>query len=62
MPTEESENYRSFIGRLQKEEQRPAALNEIKNLLEVKPAGEVTTTLRDVGISEIVQCLNAGNA
>ncbi|XP_021187709.3 26S proteasome non-ATPase regulatory subunit 5 [Helicoverpa armigera] len=61
MSTEDTEQYRQFIERLQKEEHRPAALNDIKNLLAYKPAGEAITTIRDVGISKIVQCLNVPN-
>ncbi|KAJ8733289.1 hypothetical protein PYW08_001587 [Mythimna loreyi] len=61
MPNEDTDHYRCFIGRLNREEQRPGALNEIKNLLDTKPAGEVVTAIRDIGISELVQCLNVTN-
>lgn len=61
MPGEDTEQYRLFIGRLQREEHRPAALNDIKNLLAFKPAGEAVSTIRDVGITQIVQCLNVPN-
>lgn len=61
MSSEDTEQFRQFIGRLQKEDQRPAALNDIKNLLVFKPAREATTTIRDVGISKIVECLNVPN-
>lgn len=58
MTTEDSEQYREFLRQLQREEHRPTALNELKNLLIYKPAGEAVNTIRDVGISKIVQCLN----
>ncbi|KAJ8727574.1 hypothetical protein PYW07_001693 [Mythimna separata] len=61
MPGEHTDRYRNFIKRLNREEQRPGALNDIKDLLDTKPAVEVVSAMRDVGISEIVQCLNVTN-
>lgn len=59
MSTEEdTEQYRAFLTKLQREELRPAALNDIKNLFVLKPPVDVANTLRVVGIAEIVQCLN----
>ncbi|KAL0832876.1 hypothetical protein ABMA28_001026 [Loxostege sticticalis] len=58
MTAQDTEQFREFLRQLQREEHRPTALNEIKNLFTYKPAGEAITTIRDVGISKIVQCLN----
>ncbi|XP_063824245.1 26S proteasome non-ATPase regulatory subunit 5 [Ostrinia nubilalis] len=58
MTTQDTEQYREFLRQLQREEHRPTALNDIKNLFTYKPAGEATTTIKDVGISKIVECLN----
>ncbi|XP_049870417.1 26S proteasome non-ATPase regulatory subunit 5 [Pectinophora gossypiella] len=58
MINHDTEQYRLFIDKLQREEHRPDALNDIKNLLAYKPAPEAVSTIRDVGISKIVQCLN----
>lgn len=58
MPNSDSEQFREFIAKLQRDEQRPAALNDIKNLIAFKPPNEVMETIRDVGISEIVACVN----
>ncbi|KAI5646556.1 proteasome non-ATPase 26S subunit domain-containing protein [Phthorimaea operculella] len=58
MTTEDIEQFRGFMRALQSEdENRQQALNEIKNLLVFKPAGEATSTIRNVGISKIIQCL-----
>ncbi|CAH0407424.1 unnamed protein product [Chilo suppressalis] len=59
MSGQDSEHFRAFLNQLQREEHRPVALNELKNLLVLKPAGEARSTIRDAGISKIVQCLNA---
>lgn len=61
MTNEDTEQYRHFLRNLQREEHRPDALNGIKNLFAFKPAGEALTTIRDAGISKIVQCLNVSN-
>ncbi|CAH0605414.1 unnamed protein product [Chrysodeixis includens] len=61
MSSEDTEQYRLFIGRLQREENKSAALTDIKNLFAYKPAGEAITALRDVGITKIVQCVNVPN-
>ncbi|CAH1647142.1 unnamed protein product [Spodoptera littoralis] len=61
MSNEDTDQYRGFIRRLQREEHIPAALNDIKNLIAFKPAGEAINTIRDGGISKIVQCLNVSN-
>ncbi|XP_030028072.2 26S proteasome non-ATPase regulatory subunit 5 [Manduca sexta] len=61
MSNEDTEQYREFINKLQRDEHRPIALNEIKNLLSFKSSPEVVTTIRDVGISKIVQCLNVAD-
>lgn len=61
MSSEDTDQYREFIRRLQREEHIPAALNDIKNLIAFKPAGDAINTIRDGGISKIVQCLNVSN-
>lgn len=58
MATEDTELYREFIEKLQREEHRPTALNDLKNLLLHKPAGEAADTIRNVGIARIIHCLN----
>lgn len=59
MSNEDTDQYRDFIAKLQREDQRPAALKDIKNLFVYKPPGEAANAIRDVGISKIVHCLNA---
>lgn len=61
MTSQDTEQYREFLRQLQREENRPSALNELKNLLTYKPAGEAISTLRDVGISKIIHCLNVSD-
>jgi hypothetical protein len=58
MTNQDTEQYRLFLNQLQREEHRPAALNELKNLLALKPANEATNAIRHVGITKIVHCLN----
>lgn len=58
MAAEDTERYREFIEKLQREEHRPAALNDLKNLLVHKPAGEAADTIKQLGIARIIQCLN----
>lgn len=58
MTEHETDRYRHFIERLKREEQRPEALNEIKNLLTFK-SGQTSTNVRDAGLSKIFHCLTA---
>ncbi|XP_059046049.1 26S proteasome non-ATPase regulatory subunit 5 [Achroia grisella] len=58
MSNQDSEQYRGFIEKLSQEEHRSKALNDIKNLFQLKPAAEAASTIRDVGIARIVHCLN----
>ncbi|KAM3967186.1 26S proteasome non-ATPase regulatory subunit 5 [Aphomia sociella] len=61
MANEDTEQYREFLQKLQRDQHRPTALNDIKNLLLLKPAGEAASTLRDVGIAKLIQCLNVSD-
>ncbi|CAB3239368.1 unnamed protein product [Arctia plantaginis] len=61
MSNQGSEQIRQFIAKLERDEQRQAALNDIKNLIAFKPANEAIAAIRDVGISQIVQCLNVAD-
>ncbi|XP_075971766.1 26S proteasome non-ATPase regulatory subunit 5 [Anticarsia gemmatalis] len=61
MSNRDSDQFREFINNLEREENRPAALNDILNLLAFKPANEAISTIRGVGISQIVQCLNVSD-
>lgn len=56
MSEQETDQYRHFIERLNREDQRPEALNEIKNLLTFK-SGQ--SDVRDAGLSKIFHCLTA---
>ncbi|XP_063533462.1 26S proteasome non-ATPase regulatory subunit 5 [Cydia strobilella] len=58
MVISDADQYRQFLNSLHRDESRPAALNDIKNLLSLKPANEISAVIRDVGIKEIIQCLN----
>ncbi|CAG9795078.1 unnamed protein product [Diatraea saccharalis] len=58
MTEQDTQHFRIFLNQLQREESRPVALNELKNLLILKPAGEARNTIRDAGISKIIHCLN----
>lgn len=58
MVNTDTEQYRTFLQKLQRDEFRPSALNDIKNLLAFKPPSEASVVIRDAGITEIVQCLN----
>lgn len=57
MPGQEVEQCRLFIQKLQIHDQRPQALNDIKNLLTLK-YDETINTIKDVGLSNIFHCLN----
>lgn len=61
MSNNDSEQIREFVVRLERDEQRQAALNDIKNLIAFKPPNEAIAAIRDVGISRIVRCLNTGD-
>lgn len=61
MSNQDSEQIRQFIAKLERDEQRQAALNDIKNLIAFKPDNEAIAAIRDVGISQIVQCLNVAD-
>ncbi|XP_013190282.1 26S proteasome non-ATPase regulatory subunit 5 [Amyelois transitella] len=58
MAHRDTELYAEFLDRLQRQEHVPAALNEIKNLIQFKPANEVIPAIRSAGITKIVNCLN----
>ncbi|KAI8424332.1 hypothetical protein MSG28_002875 [Choristoneura fumiferana] len=61
MVNTDTEQYRAFLQKLQRDEFRPSALNDIKNLLAFKPPSEASVVIRDAGITEIVQCLNVAD-
>lgn len=59
MSNQDTEHYREFIANLQREDEpRPVALNHIKNWLLHKTPEEATPSIRNVGITKIVECLN----
>lgn len=59
MSNEDTEQYRDFIAKLQREDEpRPTALSNIKNWLLYKTPEEATPSIRNVGITKIVECLN----
>ncbi|XP_053603779.1 26S proteasome non-ATPase regulatory subunit 5 [Plodia interpunctella] len=58
MANDETQLYQQFLERLQRQDHVPAALTEIKNLFEFKPASEVVPAIRSAGITKIVNCLN----
>lgn len=58
MANEDTQQFREFAHKLQILEERSAALNDIKNLITYRPANEVISAIKDVGITQIVQCLN----
>lgn len=58
MSNTDAEQFREFLFKLKREDQRPSALSDLKNFLACKPAGEVVSTIRNVGISKIIHCLN----
>ncbi|KAJ0178734.1 hypothetical protein K1T71_005509 [Dendrolimus kikuchii] len=58
MSNEDTAQYREFIFSLMREEHRPTALNDLKNFFTNRSAGEAVITMRDVGISKIIQCVN----
>ncbi|CAG9133123.1 unnamed protein product [Plutella xylostella] len=58
MGPSDTDRFREFVQKLQQEDERVAALNDIKNLLTYKPAGESAQVIRNVGITKILQCVN----
>ncbi|XP_023933824.2 26S proteasome non-ATPase regulatory subunit 5 [Bicyclus anynana] len=58
MTQQNNEQFRIFTEKLKTVEERSTALNDIKNLLAYKPASEAVPTIRNIGISKILHCLN----
>ncbi|XP_045447090.1 26S proteasome non-ATPase regulatory subunit 5 [Melitaea cinxia] len=59
MSSENSEQYKIYIEKLNVEEERSVALNDLKILLTYKPASEAVTIMRSMGISKIIHCFNS---
>lgn len=59
MSSENSEQYKIYIEKLNVEEERSVALNDLKILLTYKPASEAVTIIRSMGISKIIHCFNS---
>lgn len=58
MSSQDTNQYRAFLNRLHSTEERSEALNNIKNFILIKSTGDAIATIRSVGISKLVQCLN----
>ncbi|CAH2105570.1 unnamed protein product [Euphydryas editha] len=56
MSSEDLEQYKIYIEKLNVGEDRPSALNDLKILLTYKPASEAVTIIRNMGISKILYC------
>ncbi|CAG9559691.1 unnamed protein product [Danaus chrysippus] len=58
MSNRDLDQLRNCLDRLKIKENIPTALNEIKSILAYKPAAEAAPTIRNVGISKILFCIN----
>lgn len=58
MSNRDLDELRNCFNRLKIKENVPTALNEIKSILAYKPAAEAAPTIRNIGISKILYCIN----